>query len=105
MPEPTGNSKPIPLWRFRCEADQLPDGQYRVEIVSDKGKRITRIGYHPLWELIRALRHHESNTFDEQAFLQAMRDGQASITTEQHQQDQQRRAVMERSVRDGGTQA
>ncbi len=49
------------LWRFRCEADRLANGRYRVVIVSESGKRIERVGYHPLWELIRAIGKQESN--------------------------------------------
>ena len=44
-----------PLWRFRCEADELPNGTYRVRLVSDTGIVRERVGYHPLWELIRML--------------------------------------------------
>ena len=56
-----GAGSHVPIWRFRCEADRLPNGRYRVAIVSDSGKRVVREGYHPIQELIRAVYHQRSN--------------------------------------------
>lgn len=49
-------SAPIPLWRFRVEADQLADGKYRVRVIGEKSGRVfERVGYRALWELIRII--------------------------------------------------
>lgn len=44
------------LWDFRCRAVRLPSGYYRVTIVGTQtGTTRIRVGYHPLWELIRLI--------------------------------------------------
>jgi hypothetical protein len=44
------------LWHFSCRATKLPDGRYRVTAKPfSSDMPITRIGVHPLWELIRIL--------------------------------------------------
>ena len=41
------------LWDFRCTAERLPTGAYRVRVVSASGRVVERVGFHPLHELIR----------------------------------------------------
>lgn len=41
-------------WDFSVRAALLPDGRFRVRVRGRKsGAEYERIGYHPLWELIR----------------------------------------------------
>jgi len=49
------------LWDFHCRAEKLPDGYYRVRLTTPSGRLVDRIGYHPLWELIRAIQKQETN--------------------------------------------
>lgn len=44
------------IWNFNVTAERLDDGRYRVVATgTETGRRIERVGYHPLWELIRII--------------------------------------------------
>lgn len=49
-------AQPDLLWSFNCRAERMDGGKYLVTITGERSGTVrTRIGYHPLWELIRLL--------------------------------------------------